>query len=249
MIMDSLKNIPTDEQIAAWLSGTCDETERQAVERYLEENPEAVDDMLNIAMAATVQAKHDAGRAKVKKVVFRPAVWAAAASAAVVLVVGGVLLTRQPQQGDVLVANTEPANTEYTEPQAEPAEPEKTGNECVAPAHPADVAPGIQVQRTERVTASEAIFGEPTITITLPRRKREVVPVGTDILFRWTSDAPALTLTLTDGEGNLLLRTDLPANGEYKVPAAKLDGVADVQWMLTAPGAAMHSGKIEIIDD
>lgn len=250
--MEMKNHIPTDEQLAAYLSNSCDEAERRTVERYLEENPEALDDLLNMSMAAAVQARHDAGRVKVKKVNFRPAVWAAAASVALILVVGGVWLSR-PQMPDGIAELHQPQDTAL--PAQEEAEMEgnttqpapivEKENEQQQDSHQEP----LRVQRTERMTASEAT-AVPSVEMTFPRRKREVVQAGTDVVFSWTSDATALSLTLTDDEGHLLMRTDVPGKGEYAIPGSKLESIDEFRWTLsTMGGTALRSGNVELVNE
>lgn len=246
--METKNNIPSDEVLAAYMDGRCDEAERNAVERWLEDNPEAADELLNITMAAAVQRRRANGVSG--KIFFRPMVWAAAASVALVLVVGGLLLLRNDDDR-VSVAQLRTDDTVLRMmPMYEPTETTEsqdigeTGNPAVEQA----LRP-LRVQREERSTAAEAVA--PTaLTMRYPRREREVVEAGGDITFIWDSELPSLMLAVTDGEERTLLRTKLPGSGSYRIPAARLQGADRVQWEMTsAGGAKMRSGVIDIVSE
>lgn len=251
--METLNNIPTDEQLAAYLSGTCDDAGLQLVEHYLDKTPEAVDDLLNISMAAAVQARRDARRTKVKKIVFRPAVWAAAASVALVLMAGIAILTRpqvpegiaeaRPVEHGLMNENGESDTVNPTKESPQSDDGREVSPEVLSLPVP------LQAQHMEKITASKTATAT-TIEVVSPRREREVIRSGNDVTFTWTSDAPALTFSLTDNENHLLLRADLPNHGTYKVPFAKLEGQSEVIWTITAyDGDVTRTGKIVIMSD
>lgn len=256
--MNKDNHIPTDEQLCAWLIGCCDDDERAAVERWLADHPEAMDELLHIAVAAALQERRAADAATPFRWLQQPALWAVAASVVLALVVGAVVLLRPVAPEGPVVAHTVPeaetvvvvdpsVGAESTTADAAVGSPEASVVDRPRSAA-ADGERGLQVQRAERITADKAVAAMPAVTMVFPRRSREVVSEGVAVTFQWTSDAPLLVLTLVADAP--LLRVELPGSGAYTVPSATLVGVQEVCWTLaTQDGTVSQMGKIVIMDE
>ena len=235
--------IPTDEQLAAYLSHRAAPAETAAVEAWLAADPAHVDELLDIAVAAALPTVRR--RAVAPPWYRRPVYWAAAAVVAAVLV--SVSLSWQrgaepdsaPMVAEVAV-RPEPAVL-----------PEPVAAEQPAAAREVPQT-GQALQRDERHAAAQSTVAvaDPLLEVTFPRRQREVCPAGQDITFRYSSNAAQLTLTALDGEGNTLLRADVAGTEQYTLTAATIGEGSTLIWTLTATFAEGQSqrrtGTIEI---
>lgn len=239
---------PTDEQLAEYLNGTSNENDSLIVKRYLEENNDAVDDMLNIAIATVVQNKRSSSLNKRKTIMLYPGRWAIAASVALVLITGGFLMFRNPTSNPTIIASTDPEIKMPKHVNNTPSESETTENAIIPTTnHQSSNTNGITVRREEHITASDATAEKQSIAIIFPRRKHEAIPVDTDITFRWQSDATSLTLTIMDDKGVKLIQTPIPSNGSYTIPAQKVENADEIRWIISVANSAEQSGTIAIV--
>lgn len=223
---------PSIEQITAYLSGKATKEDTIYIEQYMKDNPDFVDDLLNISMAISIQQD--------KKQVSHTKLYLSIAACLLVLIVGIWFVkfyNTNSTQSTTTVAKTEkPQNVNK-----QPNESQNNNTSAIKDTTNKQSTSNISNQReysmqiSEKQTASYSeVDKEESFKLIFPRRKKEFVSKEQDIVFCWQTDIKPVNLIVYDDKHNQILSTTITNQTSYTLKASSVVAYPQIFWSITA---------------
>lgn len=244
--------MPTDEQLSAYLSNMASKEDALCVEQYLKDNPEAIDDLFNMSMAASIQ------RQKNRKITkLHPRLLYLSLAAVFVLVLASIFFLNMFQRDNTTLqyANQPIKNIHPQTPQQNPTTPSYSSDEPKrkknTPKQSSNVLP---IQRDEHNTSSIAeVDPKTTFTLSWPRRAKEICSLNQSVSFTWNTNAEKIILTIMDNRNNKIFSQELLNKNTFTLPTFITTKYSEIYWIMTAvfsdSTSVSRSGTIVFINE
>lgn len=223
---------PSIEQITAYLSGKATKEDIIYIEQYMKDNPDFVDDLLNISMAISIQQD--------KKQVSHTKLYLSLAACLVVFIVGVwfvkfynsnstqnttplVAKTKNPQNVNNLSNENQSNNTSAIK--------DTTNNQSTSnTSNPREYS----MQINEKQTASYSEVDKENFKLIFPRRKKEFVSKEQDIVFSWQADIKQVKLIVYDDKHNQILSKTITNQTSFTLNTSSVVAYPQIFWSITA---------------
>ncbi len=225
--------VPTDEQLSAYLSNAASEEDSLLVEHYLKDNPEVVDDLLNMSVATSIQKERN------KRTLFlRHRLLYISVAAIFVLLFASIFFLNMFQSDNTTsqYSNQPTKHLQPHSPQQKTATPSLVSDKQKGKANTEKQNPNIfSIQRDEHNTSSIAeVETQSSFTLAWPRRTKEICAVDQPVSFIWNTTAKKIILTIMDNKNNILLSEELLNNNTFTLPTSITTQHSEIRWTMTA---------------